>query len=218
MKNQLTALRAGFAFAVIAGTCASVQAVGVTNGSLTGPIANGGVPPGWTLLLGSPDTNDVDHNVGGGTPFGIAPSGPSPDGGTWVGMGADIGFVERFGQDITGLTVGQTYTVSWYAGNFGAQTGGGYLGTNAIQVLLDGGASGHGDFLALGADWYAQSLNFTATASSMFLAFQLETSEKAYLSIDGISVGAVPEPSTYALMFAGIAAIGHVVRRRRSLS
>jgi hypothetical protein len=173
------------------------------------------VPTGWTLLLGSPDTNDVNHNVGGGTPFGIAPSGPSPDGGTWVGMGADNGFVERFGQGITGLTIGQTYTVSWYAGNFGAQTGGGYLGTNAIQVLLDGVATGHGNFLALGADWYAQSLSFTATANSQFLAFQLETSEKSYLSIDGISVGAVPEPGTYALMFAGIAALGLVVRRRQ---
>lgn len=213
--TQLTAVRSAFALAILAATCVSAQAVGVTNGSLTGPIANGGVPPGWTLLLGSPDTNDINFNVGGGTPFGIIPSGPSPDGGTWVGIGADVGFVEQFGQSITGLVIGQTYTVSWYAGNFGALTGSGYLGSNAIQVLLDGVAAGHGGPLSLGADWYAQSLSFTATANSQLLAFQLETSERSYLSIDGIAVGAVPEPGTYALMLAGIAAMGFVVRRRR---
>src|SRR5204862_2300352 len=44
---------------------AGLQAAPVlTNGSLTGPITNGGVPPGWTLLAGSPDTMDQNNNVG----------------------------------------------------------------------------------------------------------------------------------------------------------
>jgi hypothetical protein len=94
----------------------------VANGSLTGPIANGGVPPSWTLLSGSPDTMDQNNNVGvpGSTQFVVAPSGPSPNGGTWVGIGREgNGFIERFGQSISGFTVGAQYIVSWYFGNFG---------------------------------------------------------------------------------------------------
>jgi len=81
----------------------------VANGSLTGAITNGGVPPSWTLLSSSPDTMDQNNNVGvlGLTSFVAAPIGPSPDGGTWVGIGREgSGFVERFGQTISGFAVG----------------------------------------------------------------------------------------------------------------
>ena len=60
----------------------SVQALAVpilTNGSLTGPITNGGVPSGWTTLAGSPDTMDENNNVGGA--FGGFDDCGSPSGG-----------------------------------------------------------------------------------------------------------------------------------------
>ena len=72
------------ALAVIAAGLALAGAAspaGVVNGSLTGPIANGGVPPGWSVLANSPDTMDANNNVGvtGLLEFGAAPSA-SPDG------------------------------------------------------------------------------------------------------------------------------------------
>ena len=101
-------LAAGFA---LAGTVAHAQLV--TNGSLTGPISNGGVPPGWTVLQESPDTMDANNNVGvvGLLDFGAAPNA-TPDGGTWVGFGSSTGFTETFGQSVSGLTVGTVYKIS----------------------------------------------------------------------------------------------------------
>lgn len=167
----------------------------ITNGSLTGPIANGNVPPGWTVLAPSPDTMDENNNVGTtGIAFGADPSGPSADGGTWIGFAALDTFREIFGQTVTGLTVGTQYEISWYAGNFGAATGPGYVGPNAIQVFVDGSPIGSGGVLPLASNWVTESLTFNATATSHEISFGLLNVDASYLSIDGISLMAAGPP------------------------
>lgn len=193
----------------------------VVNGSLNGSIANMDVPTGWTVLAGTPDTVDPTSNVGvsGWLSFGVAPT-VSPDGGTWVGLGINGSYIESFGQSLSGLTVGQTYTVSWQAANFGINNqANSYLGSNAIGVMLDGASIGQGSTLSLSSNWSTQSLTFVATSASQLLSFSLASTEKAYLGIDGISVTAggvapaVPEPSTWALMAIGL--VGMAAMRRR---
>jgi len=191
----------------------------VVNGSLSGSIENNAVPSGWTIFEGTPDLMDAHDNIGMANVlrFGATPDA-SPDGGTWVGLGADTNYTERFGQMLNNLTIGQAYTVSWYAGNFGyASAANSYLGQNAISVLIDGVSIGAGAKLAVASNWYQQSLNFVANASSQQLSFKLATPEKAYVSIEGIAIqtAPVPEPGTYALMALGLGAIGMVVRRRQ---
>lgn len=197
--------------------CAALAQAQLVNGSLTGPISNGGVPTGWTVLEGSPDTMDATSNVGvaGSLDFGALPSA-TPNGGTWVGIGSSAGFIETFSQTVAGLTVGATYTLSWYAGNFGYSPNGfGYVNPNAINALIDGASVGTGSTLALGSAWYAESVNFVATATSHALSFNLATSATSYMSIDGIALTpAVPEPQTWALMLAGLVGVGVVSRRR----
>lgn len=197
----------------------------VVNGSLTGSVENDAVPAGWTIYEGTPDLMDAQDNIGmaGDVRFGATPNA-SPDGGTWVGLGADTNYTERFGQMLSGLTIGQTYTVSWYAGNFGyasSVASNSYLGANAISVMLDGTTIGSGATLSVGSNWYQQSLTFVAGSSSEVLSFTLATSQKAYLSIDGIAVqtvtAAVPEPETWAMMGLGLCALGWMSRRRQSL-
>ena len=207
---------------LLAAFCAHAESL-VVNGSLNGRIVNMDVPTGWTVLGGTPDTMDTTSNVGvsGWLSFGVAPTA-SPDGGTWVGLGIDGGYIEQFGQSLKGLTIGQTYTVSWQAANFGVNNfSNSYLGNNAIGVLLDGASIGQGATLSLSSNWYSQSLTFVATSTSQMLSFRLANAEKAYLGIDGIAVTAggitpaVPEPSTWALMALGVVGIG-LARRRKA--
>jgi hypothetical protein len=140
---------------------------------------------------------DENNNVGvsGLLDFGVTPSGPSPDGGTWVGFAADGAFREIFGQTVTGLAIGVEYEISWYAGNFGALS---YVATNAINVSVDGSSIGSGGVLPLASNWTTESVFFTATATSHDLSFGLLNADKAYLSIDGISLtaAAAPPPPT----------------------
>lgn len=195
----------------------------IVNGSLTGQIDNNGVPPGWTLLTGSPDTMDEANNVGvpGSLAFGATPVGPSPDGGTWIGLGRDGGFIETFGQTVAGFVAGQQYTLTWYAGNFG-YTGvpQPYTATNAIELLIDGVGAGAGSLVPLGRTWVPQSLSFTATAGTHQLDFRLANGDRSYMSIDGIAfddsgTDPVPEPASLMLFGTGLAGMVRAARRRR---
>lgn len=193
-----------------------------TNGSLTGPIANAGVPLGWTTIAGSPDTMDAAHNVGvTGVPYGVAPSGASPDGGTWIGFAnGSGGYQEIFGQFLTGFTVGETYQLNWYQANFGAHAGAGYLGSNSIAVTIGGVYAGSGDLLGLSSQWYAESLSFVAASTSLQINFGLTDDVNAYLSIDGISlsqpsVGVSDSGATVALLGLACLSLAGIRRMAR---
>ena len=199
----------------------------ITNGSLTAAVVNDGVPAGWTIISGSPDVSDVNDNVGTSpaTTFAATPSA-SPDGGTWVGLGFNNvqGLGESFGQAVSGLAVGQTYTLTWYDANFGYNGNGiQYLGSNAIGVTLNGQQIGQGSTLNLAAGWHLETLTFVATATSEALAFDLTGTQQSYVSIDGInlyagSTAAVPEPEAaqmFSLGLVGLVSLGGLARKRR---
>lgn len=91
--------------------------------------------------------------------------------------------------------------------------------SNGIEVFWNGLSLGvfTGNGAPNGNTWAVQNLSVTGAASSSLLMFQaVGTSDSYGGSLDAVSLtAAVPEPETYALMLAGLAAVGFVARRRR---
>jgi hypothetical protein len=227
----------------LAALSTAAPAATITNGSLEGEVRNGvvnppAVPFGWSVRRQTPDTSDTTGNAGGLASFAVAPSGPSPDGGTWVSIGADAGltvggqtFNESIQTQISGLTIGETYRIGWLVGNFGVIFGPGDVVQNApgaIRALVNGVEIGTGALRQVGSGWYAEFAEFSATSATSFLAFETALSGTAgasYLALDGVTIaratdpiGAVPLPASLPLLLAalGLAPVAMAGRRRRT--
>jgi hypothetical protein len=62
--------------------------------------------------------------------------------------------------------------------------------------------------------WTQHFIDFRATSASVTLSFTGATAN-GYSYIDNVTVTAVPEPESYAMLLAGLGAIGFMSRRRR---
>jgi len=199
----------------------------VTNGSLTGPIANSGVPSGWSVTSGSPDTMTETSNVGIPNRFNFfaTPSGPSPDGGTWVSLADTTIPFESFGQSISGFSIGAEYELSWYQGNFGITSSSGPGGpgerssANAFEFLANSASIGVGSLLGTGSDWFNDSITFFATDETLFIDIKLANQVGSYMAIDGITLNelnAVPIPAAIWLFSSGLIGLIGLSRYKRT--
>jgi len=110
---------------------------------------------------------------------------------------------------------GQSYNFSFaYANRPGTA-----VATNGLDFTVDGGTT----WTALAAlpaattnnNWTTFSTSFVAGASTTIGFRATGTSDTLGSSLDKVSLtAAVPEPQTYALMLAGLGALGFVARRR----
>jgi hypothetical protein len=144
----------------------------------------------------------------------------SPTGGNFVG--ADGAYqTEPITQTITGLTAGHLYAVSF---DWAAAQQAGYDGatTDMWNVSLGGDTqSTHIDSIPTHgfSGWEHQTFIYKATSSTevlSFLAHGTPTGVPPFALLDGVTLSAVPEPSSLAAMFAGVLGLGVIVRRRRS--
>jgi hypothetical protein len=119
---------------------------------------------------------------------------------------------------------GATYRLSFQGGTYTYQDRADYV--HPMLVASAGGAS-QGFQLPSGApttgSWTAYSLDFTATGASTIIGFGGSGGQYGhtyYLGVDQASVellsAPVPEPQRWALMLAGVAALGAMAHRRRA--
>ena len=157
--------------------------------------------PGWTTFAGS------------GIELRNGVAGDASNGKNYVEL--DSHSNSGMAQTLTTLA-GSFYTLSFdYSARAGIAAA-----SNGIEVLWNGAsiatvtADGKGSF---GNDWHLYSYNLLGTGSDVLGFRAVGTSDGFGGSLDSVSVtAAIPEPSTYAMMFAGLVAIGFSLRRRRS--
>jgi choice-of-anchor C domain-containing protein len=205
----------GPAFAAALLACVSVplsgaQAVTITNGS----FENGAINPGSFVTLNSIDATSITGwRVSTGSVDYIGSYWTASDGARSVDLnGLNAGTIE---QTITGLTVGNTYRVSFdLAGN---PDNGPATKTLDVKVNLD---SNNFNFtVPSGAThanlgWLTQAFIFTADNTSAVLAFQSTTGGDpgqlpAYgPAIDNVSISQVPLPASLPLLLSGLGGLG----------
>jgi hypothetical protein len=150
----------------------------------------------------------------------------SPNGGNFMGLDGDPVANGPLEQTIGGLIVGDKYELSFYwAGTeLSNRTG---FGTIQLTGSLGGdpfattpypnsnGAGTPGSF----SGWLPVNLTFTANSTSELLSFLAVGTPSGNLPpfalLDGVSLTAVPEPSTWAMMLLGFGGLGYAAYRRR---
>lgn len=195
---------------------------GTTN--ITGVAGN--FLPGWTTINATPDL---------GKDLFFIPnqslSGAPDDAALWFNQndlastGAAANEVARL--SLSGFSIGQTYSLDFFATLY-LSTPSGWIGNNdAIDVAISGAdisdwdstiMTDTGDIDGLN-DWVAQSLVFTATSSVVEFDFGGNASyhtdigtSATRLGIDGFSARVIPAPS--ALAFLGLGGLMAGRRRR----
>jgi hypothetical protein len=149
----------------------------------------------------------------------------SPQGGAYMAFDSDPSFHGAFTQTIAGLTVGDTYTLSFYMGGAQELFGGGPPTSRSITATLGNEtfATPTIDAPSLGfSPWMLYSTTFTFTGGGDILSFLATggpSGAPPYALLDGVSLmtttGGTPEPATWVMILAGFGGLGLAARARR---
>jgi hypothetical protein len=206
--------------------CSMAQANFVSNGNFaaytgTAPkdFTSNCLPTDWTnggyVFLDAPNTAETGPGIPVWGPFPAPPGG-----GNFIESDGSVGLAQPVAQTISGLVVGQSYTVSF------DQAGG--------QQYLDSGATTEQWQVSLGSDtqfsavmntpsegvfpWEGQTLTYTASSSSEVLSFLAigGGGVPPIVFLDNVDMeSSVPEPSA-GLLLVGVGtvvAMGRLGRR-----
>jgi hypothetical protein len=150
----------------------------------------------------------------------------SPNGGNFMGLDGDPAANGSLEQTITGLTSGVTYKLSFYwagtelSNRTGFETIGltGSFGGDPFATTPYPNANGAGTPGSF-SGWMLENFTFTADSTSEVLSFLAVGTPGGNLPpfalLDGVSLTAVPEASTWAMMLMGFGGLGYAAFRRR---
>lgn len=138
------------------------------------------------------------------------PGAPTPDGAYYAFVQGDNSVLS---QTFT-IIQGGSYQLSWL--DAGRPATGGNNGDQTYSVTVDGLSVFTGSTASLQPFTSRASDRFTLAAGTYTLSYNGLTSADSTAFIDGVSIAAVPEPTTWALLILGLGATGAAMRRRTS--
>lgn len=113
----------------------------------------------------------------------------------------------------------QQYQLSFWVGNYSFNNGPAGLnvsitdGTSNTLLLSENVTA---PLPSTSSTWTRFAFGFIADGTSNTISFS-ELNGPSYIGLDDVSIAAVPEPATWAMMIAGFAAIGFAAYRRRAI-
>ena len=200
------------AAALAIGAAGGAQAVTLVNGSFeTGPNPNGSL--GY-ITLGTGNNSINGWTVTDGSIDYIGNYWQAQDGSRSIDLaGISLGTLS---QTLTDTIAGQRYEVNFYVSK--NPDGGAALRTGTFTA---GGQSFAFAYSLpnnrANMNWTLASYEFIATGSSTMLSFAADASAGCCFgpALDNVSIGAVPEPATWAMMIGGFALVGGALRSAR---
>jgi hypothetical protein len=183
--------------------CGAANANLLTNGSFESETQASGtwsIYPNLTGWTGGPGGIELRNNV----------AGAAYDGVNYVELDTTTNSLAY--QGVTGVG---SYVLSFaYSAREGVSAA-----SNGIEVFWNGLSQGVFTGSGIGQsgnNWEIKTLNLTGIGSNTLSFNAVGTSDSYGGSLDAVSLtAAIPEPGTYALMLAGLGAIGFIARRRR---
>ncbi len=187
------------AAALLAGASAAQAAVTVFSDNFDADIQGlntTSFAQGWSVANGTVDT------IGTGF-YELLPGH-----GNYIDLDGSTGQAGVFSNSVN-LVGGVTYTMSYaISGNMRG------AGNDTVDVAFGSAGATHviGQYDALGTN----TLSFTPTVSGSYgFSFYNHGGDNQGAILDQVTISAVPEPETYAMLLAGLAAVGFAARRRR---
>jgi hypothetical protein len=152
----------------------------------------------------------------------------SPAGGNFLADDGEAAYASPIYQTISGLTAGRRYEVSfvWAGNEFLDASSEAYGGPLTVDWQVSLGSQTFttpvANYTAHGfTGWMTQSFTYTATGTSEVLSFLAQGTPNGLPPVallDGVSLTAVPEPASWAMMLVGFAGLGFAGYRRTKRS
>ena len=208
-----------FAAALVVAAPLAAQAELIVNGSFEAEVLKNGT---WTVL---PSLTGWNADATSGVELRNAVAGTAHHGSNFVELDANQGtFGNSTFDSSTNSSIwqnvatqaGQTYDLSWvYSPRAGVASPSNDVmvyWNNTLLATNTGSGVGNPNHV-----WTTFNFQVVGTGSDKLSFVAGGAADKLGGSLDSISMtAAVPEPGTYALMFAGLAAVGFMARRRRA--